>query len=197
MQRWIAIAAMTATLAGLPAFTNNVWVISSGVARSQGRVYDLRPFFGGDRATPAPARTQSQAGAADASSLQALEAAVREQINAYRAGQGLPPLAANARMDAVAREHSAAMAAGRVRFSHDGFDRRAATLRRSLPYRSVAENLAFNQGSAEPATVAVRGWLESPGHQQNIVGSFDLTGVGVARAADGSYYFTQLFLRQR
>ncbi len=190
MQRWVTIAALTVTLVGLPAIPREA--TGSGVARSQGRVYNLRPFFGGGAAPRTPGDLSL-----NSASLRSLEAAVRAQVNDYRASQGLPPLAANARMDAVAREHSEAMAAGRVQFSHDGFEQRAATLRRSLPYRSVAENLAFNRGSAEPVAVAVRGWLESPGHQRNIVGDFNVTGVGVARARDGSYYFTQLFLQQR
>jgi uncharacterized protein YkwD len=43
----------------------------------------------------------------------------------------------------------------------------------------VAENVASNQGYENPDNTAVKGWIKSPGHQQNMVGEFDLTGIGV------------------
>jgi uncharacterized protein YkwD len=54
--------------------------------------------------------------------------------------------------------------------------------------------VAFNQGHRDPAAVAVQGWLESPGHRENIEGPYELTGVGVASNAKGEVYFTQIFV---
>lgn len=47
------------------------------------------------------------------------------------------------------------------------------------------------------AAVAMDGWLKSPGHRENLPVPYEVTGVGVARAADGTYYYTQLFVTLR
>jgi uncharacterized protein YkwD len=126
-----------------------------------------------------------------------LEQAVLQQINQYRASRKLAPLKLDARISAQAAAHSQAMAAGKVPFSHNGFNQRVQTIARSLPYSSAAENVAYNQGYADPATQAVQGWLKSPGHLKNIQGQFNLTGISVVRNAKGEFYFTQIFIRSR
>jgi uncharacterized protein YkwD len=41
----------------------------------------------------------------------------------------------------------------------------------------------------------VEGWLESPGHRENLLdAAVRETGVGIAVDDDGALYFTQLFL---
>ena len=40
-------------------------------------------------------------------------------------------------------------------------------------------------------------WLHSQHHRENIEGRFDVTGVGIARSRDGTYFFTQLFVARR
>ncbi len=45
------------------------------------------------------------------------------------------------------------------------------------------------------AREVVDGWLHSPGHRRNIMGDFRLTGIGVAEAANGMIYFTQIFVK--
>lgn len=130
-------------------------------------------------------------------SLQTLEKAVLTQINQYRASRKLPPLALDSRISEQARGHSQAMANGRVPFSHDGFRQRVTSIARTIPYSRTAENVAYNQGYSDPVRQAVQGWIQSSGHRQNIEGSFDLTGIGIAQNAKGEYYFTQLFIRRR
>lgn len=127
----------------------------------------------------------------------ALEQSVHQQINEYRRTLNLPPLTLDARMSAEARLHSQAMASGRVPFSHDGFQQRGDRLNRVIPYRSVAENVAYNQGYSNPGQQAVQGWIKSPGHRENIEGQYNLTGVGITKNAKGEYYFTQLFIQPR
>jgi uncharacterized protein YkwD len=122
-----------------------------------------------------------------------LEKAVHEQVNQYRQARNLPPLTLDPRMSQVAREHARSMAEGKAPFSHEGFEARIVAI--AIPYRTAAENLAFNQGYSEPDRSAVEGWIKSPGHRQNMEGNFNLTGIGVTRNADGEYYFTQLFIR--
>ena len=124
----------------------------------------------------------------------ALERAVSALVNRHRRSIGLPPLADDPAIARQARLHSAAMAAGRTPFGHAGFADRVGTLRRVMATRRTAENVAFNQGHRDPAAVAVHGWLESPGHRENIEGPYELTGVGVASNAKGEVYFTQIFV---
>ena len=80
------------------------------------------------------------------SAITDLEKAVNQQINQYRASKKLPPLSVDPQMTQIARIHSENMANGKVRFSHDGFEGRAKAI--TIPYQSVAENLAYNMATA-------------------------------------------------
>lgn len=124
-----------------------------------------------------------------------LEKLVFEQINQYRASQGLPKLTLNANITQQARIHSQNMATGAVKFSHHGFEQRVKAI--PLTLDSAAENVAFNVGYNNPANQAVIGWLDSPGHLKNIQGKYKLTGVGVATNSKGEVYLTQIFLNTR
>lgn len=121
-----------------------------------------------------------------------LEKSIYEKVNQYRQSQKLPPLKIDPRISEEARKHSQNMANKTVPFSHQGFETRIVNTH--INYRSAAENVAYNQGYQNPAQVAVDGWIKSAGHQKNMVGNFNLTGVGVAKNAQGEYYFTQIFM---
>lgn len=129
------------------------------------------------------------------SAITDLEKAVNQQINQYRASKKLPPLTIDPRISKIARIHSENMASGKVRFSHDGFEGRAKAI--TIPYQSVAENVAYNFGFSDPVRNAVKGWIKSDGHRKNMEGQFNVTGIGIAKNAKGEYYFTQLFVRSR
>jgi len=129
------------------------------------------------------------------SSIADLEKAANQQINQYRASKKLPPLSVDPRISQQARIHSENMASGKVKFSHDGFDGRVKAI--TIPYQSVAENVAYNMGYSDPVRNAVDGWIKSDGHRKNMEGQFNLTGIGIAKNAKGEYYFTQLFVRSR
>ena len=131
---------------------------------------------------------------AAAATAAALELYVHELVNEHRTTLGLTPLALIPEISDIARVHSRDMATGRVAFSHVGFDGRGAEISKSIPYRTFAENVAMNYGLRTPGVAAVGGWLESPGHRRNIEGSFDLTGIGIVRSEDETYFFTQLFM---
>lgn len=64
-----------------------------------------------------------------------------------------------------------------------------------IDWRGAAENVASTPVRDDPADEAHRGWMNSEGHRDNVLNR-DLvyTGVGIARAGDGRYYFTQVFL---
>jgi uncharacterized protein YkwD len=126
-----------------------------------------------------------------------LEQSVHQQVNRYRQSRNLPPLTLDSRISQQARVHSEAMASGRVPFSHNGFDARVRAIAQSIPYRRVAENVAYNQGYSDPGQQAVEGWIKSSGHRQNMEGQFDMTGIGITKNAKGEYYFTQIFIKRR
>ena len=116
-------------------------------------------------------------------------------VNQERIANGLPALIPHADLANVARAHSRDMA-WRNYFAHvnpdgDGpFDRLAAA---GITYRAAGENLAFNN-HPNPARVAVNGWMNSPGHRENILfEAFTHAGMGVAYDGNGGYYFTQVF----
>lgn len=127
-------------------------------------------------------------------SVATLERQVFDLVNRHRAARRLPALELDARIGKEARRHSAAMAAGTRSVGHGGFDDRVAALKRVMWFRRSAENVAFNQGYRDAAAQAVRGWLASRGHRENIEGRYVATGIGVARSPDGGLSFTQIFV---
>lgn len=138
------------------------------------------------------------AGAAPAvASLGSIEQQTCARVNAYRASKGLAGLKWNEAIAEQARLHSRDMASGAAGFGHDGFDARMRELSRSVKWSGVAENVFMLLNLADPAAVAVSGWIDSPGHRQNIEGDYDMTGVGIARADDGALYFTQIFVKSQ
>ncbi|MGB3613052.1 MAG: CAP domain-containing protein [Elainellaceae cyanobacterium] len=133
-------------------------------------------------------------GAEPTSELAAIEQQILEQINQYREEQGLTALRLDEAIQQQAQQHSSAMAQGTTPVSHQGFDDRVEAIAKSIDYRSAAENVAYNEGYSSPGEQAVQGWLDSPGHLENIQGDYTLTGIGVAQ--DGqAYYFTQIFIK--
>jgi uncharacterized protein YkwD len=59
---------------------------------------------------------------------------------------------------------------------------------------NVAENIATCSGGFNsPATTLVDAWKNSSGHAKNMKGKWDVTGIGVAVAPDGTVFATQLF----
>ena len=126
-----------------------------------------------------------------------IEEQVFRAINRIREENHLVPLSAAKDLNAVARMHSQDMAS-RDYFSHispEGDSLRARITRNGITnWNRVAENIAMNYGYGDPATIAVKGWLESPGHRHNIMDvNLTETGIGVATDAKGRIYLTQLF----
>ena len=122
-----------------------------------------------------------------------LEEDILTKINRHRSSKGLSPLKMNSDITTEAEEHSQQMASGKTSFGHSGFDARIKRISNVLgPARKSAENVALGSNSADEV---VGGWLNSPGHKQNIEGDFTLTGIGVARNSKGVLYYTQLFIK--
>ena len=133
----------------------------------------------------------------DSPLLITIEQEVYRQVNQYRLSRNLAPLRLDARISYEARLYSQKMARGEAPFSHKGIEERFKKVGRIIPYRKAAENLAVNKGFADPGSVAVEGWIRSPGHRQNMEGKFNVTGIGVAKNPKGEYYLTQFFILKR
>lgn len=126
-----------------------------------------------------------------------LEIDTNQLISDYREDIGLQPLVLDACASEVARVHSDDMAAGRVPFSHDGFDQRAEEVGLILPgVTAVGENVAWlSAGFPDPAGTAYQGWLDSPGHLANIeTDVFNTSGMGVVIDDEGGTWFTHLLI---
>lgn len=140
------------------------------------------------------------AGPAEAAdpALGKLEREVAASVDLARQQRGLATLAWNEPAARLARAHSTAMAEGRRGFGHDGFAERAEHLTQEMPLAGAAENISrHTRPPSEVTEVALAAWLASPVHRKNLTGDFQVTGVGVARAPDGTVYVTQLFVRLR
>jgi uncharacterized protein YkwD len=153
--------------------------------------------------TPRPAiariATPSEA-AVDDAALDRIEQAALAGINAERRAAGLEPLACTPELCRLARTYSRDMVE-RHYFAHADPDGRTVEARADgagIAWRSVGENIARNRGFKDPADVAVREWMKSEGHRENILDArFLETGIGVWVAPDKTYYFTQIFLTRR
>ncbi len=122
-------------------------------------------------------------------------------INAERARYNLIALAWDADLCRAARGHSGDMA--RVgKLNHAGSDGSDASMRArnhgSGGWRAVGENIAFNQGFEDPVAFALERWMKSSKHRENILNPmWTRAALGIARASDGSVYFTQVFVAER
>ena len=126
-----------------------------------------------------------------------LEKSVFAGINKYRKSRNLPMLQWDGTIAQESRIHAQQMATRKTTFSHDGFKKRVEIISQKIPYKAAAENIAVNMGFSNPGEKAVVGWINSPGHHKNIVGDFNLTGIGIAKNNEGKYYFNQIFIKAR
>lgn len=131
---------------------------------------------------------------ASSTTMATLEQSVFQKINQYRQQKGLAALTLNSTITGQARQHSLNMANTRV-LSHNGFDGRVKVIGQKIRWTGAAENVAYNAGFSDPVTQAVNGWLKSPGHLKNIMGNYNLTGIGVAKNSQNQIYFTQIFIK--
>jgi hypothetical protein len=97
-------------------------------------------------------------------------------LNQARASAGLPPLARNGAMDAVAARWAQQMAANGAMSHNPSYSSQ-------IPrgWSSAGENVATGFASASETHTA---WMNSPGHRANILG--DYTSVGVAYFVDAN-----------
>lgn len=123
---------------------------------------------------------------------ESVESEVLQLTNAFRAEQQLAPLAWHADLARIAKRHAVAVAEGRAPFSHAGARERFSSC--STRCVNVAENLARSEdfGRCDLPEASVAGWRESDGHRRNLLGPFDVVGIGWACSDTGVVFMTQL-----
>jgi uncharacterized protein YkwD len=113
--------------------------------------------------------------------------------NEFRASKGKPPLKLESYCSQLAQKHSENMANGKVAFGHDQFEIRNDAV--TLKFHGVAgvgENVAYGNLDAKGV---VDGWIKSPGHRKNMLGDFNMIGIGAAPKGRITY-FTQFFVKK-
>jgi uncharacterized protein YkwD len=121
-------------------------------------------------AAPAAFAGSSTAGQ---TSIQALDIDVLARLNAIRTAHDLVPLKPNAALSAAAQRHSEEMLADGY-FEHESYSgaafwKRLTSYSGPTPYGwSVGENLLWSSSGLD-ASAALRTWMASPEHRQNIL----------------------------
>jgi len=122
-----------------------------------------------------------------------IEQEVYRNINDYRISHGLSKLMLNEHLSNIARQHSQNMALDLIPMGHVGFEHRVEQISKNI---LIGENVAWNRGSYNPTQSAITGWLNSSHHHENIVGQYNLTGIGVVLDNQNRYVFTQIFAQK-
>ena len=124
---------------------------------------------------------------------------IYELINSRRYKSRLPQLDWNDDVAEMARHYSEEMARGNF-FGH--YDKRGKTVVDRADsfglrgWTNIGENLFLCEGYDTFSNLAVKGWLNSPTHRQNMLNSeWTTTGIGIASDRSGKIYITQVFLK--
>lgn len=127
--------------------------------------------------------------------VKALEQKVIDLVNRQRAYNGLQALKANWELCRVARYKSQDMIDKRY-FSHQS-PTYGSPFRMmesfGIRFSAAGENIAYGQRTPQEV---MNSWMNSPGHRSNILNpTYNQIGVGVAKAANGTFYWTQMFIK--
>ncbi len=119
-------------------------------------------------------------------------------VNAQRRKGGLNDLNWDDNLARMARAHSKKMAKENF-FAHADLDGKTVVNRakdsRIKNWHKIGENLFYYEGNYNFDALAVKSWMKSPTHRQNILDSdWTATGIGIAESRDGRIYITQVFV---
>ncbi|MEK6263269.1 MAG: CAP domain-containing protein [Clostridium sp.] len=147
-----------------------------------------------EKVTPVKEAPAKETPAPTLSEANKLENEVVVLVNQERAKLGLAPLKNNVELSNVARYKSEDMR-DKNYFSHTSptygspFDMMK---KFGIDYMAAGENIAKGQTTAAEV---MKSWMNSPGHKANILSEdFTEIGVGVAKDANGTIYWTQQFI---
>lgn len=126
------------------------------------------------------------------------EAYLLAAVNRIRAENGLPSLRKSEKLTDISRALSRDLARSGA-LSHTDSKGRDLGARiaasRIKGWRLIGENVGRSTGFRNDAEAIVSSWMKSPPHRKNILTrDYDYTGIGTARAKDGTLYAAQLFL---
>ena len=113
--------------------------------------------------------------------------------NEFRAKNNLPLLEWDDSIWAIAYTHSKNMGKGLVPFGHKDFNERCNKF--NFIYYKACENVFMCQGFSQYSVAenAVKGWINSPGHKQNLLSDTTHCAIAVYKNNYGEFYLTQLF----
>lgn len=190
--RWVALLAIILTLPNYLLFAGN-----TGIADNISNRKFLSAQSGPTSKNTEPSSLQNRDNN-NSKFISELEAKVFELGNSERVQAGARPLVWSDDLAKLARLHAENMAVNRF-FSHKDLegkyvDDRAMQLG-ITNWMAIGENIAYIRGYDDPAAVAVKRWLLSAMHKQNLLNrEWNQTGIGAAIAEDGTIYFTQVFI---
>ncbi len=142
--------------------------------------------FAQDAAAPATKKPD------DGFDPKAVCAQIIAEHNRIRSEAKLPKLTVSTKLQAAAERHARDMAA-QGKMSHTGSDDTAPADRikaAGYRFRRCGENVAVGQFSVERL---MKGWMDSPTHKDNILGSFSQIGAACATAENGKRYWCVTF----
>lgn len=120
---------------------------------------------------------------------------ILKEINNYRISHHLSKLKINRTITREAQIHSNNMANKKIPFSHENFNQRIKYIYSNIKNcHAGAENIAYFPPNVNAKKI-VQLWLSSPLHKRNIIGNYNLTGIGIARDKRGWFYYTQTFIK--
>jgi len=124
-------------------------------------------------------------------SIEDLGKEVLQSTNEFRKSNGLEKLKPNEVLTRIAQQHSQNMANGKVNFGHSGFRNRNTSAAKQIPGLAYfAENVACGPTTGKDV---VNLWKKSQNHRENMLGNYNIIGIGIAKSKDGTYYYTQIF----
>ncbi|MCD9576620.1 CAP domain-containing protein [Flavobacterium soyae] len=124
-------------------------------------------------------------------SYNASELETMQLINDYRVSIGLNALEKINYISYKCEEHNKYMIDNNV-VNHNDFVSRSNNIISVLGAKKVGENVAYNY---KTSAAAVKSWLESPDHKENIEGDYTHFGISVTTDAAGKKYYTNIFVK--
>ena len=109
-------------------------------------------------------------------------------INSQRASAGLAPMSSHSGLAGVAARHSAEMASAGKLFHSSNLGTKVSSV---LAWQGVGENVGVGASMSDVNSM----FMSSAAHRANILGNYNLVGIGTATGADGRIWVTQVFAR--
>ncbi|MGE3855976.1 MAG: CAP domain-containing protein [Dehalococcoidia bacterium] len=131
--------------------------------------------------------------------LRQMERELERRTNTIRDERGLGTLEPREDLRSLGRRYSCRMASEGF-FAHEAPGGETVVDRAQeadITYERIGENLARVTNAPAPAEFMMQGWMDSPGHRENILREgFEQIGIGVCRSGE-TIYATQVFLAPR